>query len=136
MSVGNKMICSIQNCKKEGKLRHYPGPVPVSDIFCDEHYEILSRGYDPSVDAEFQYYKGPTEREDTYSEVIAYYEFHGIWCTRQIEMFDDKILKYIRTDEWASVCEVPLIDIDLNDENYPLFKTSKEEFELFWDKAT
>ncbi|MFO6423576.1 hypothetical protein [Motilimonas sp. KMU-193] len=129
------MKCSIYNCDKDGELKHYPGPVPVSSAFCNRHYEILSRGYDPSSEADYLYFKGPTERHDTYSDVMAYYEFHGIWCTRQIDEFDGKVLGAKRSDEWGSVCEVPLIDIDPNDKDYPLFSISKDEFEKLWSKS-
>lgn len=130
------MKCSILNCEKDGELKHYPGPVPVTSSFCNEHYELLSKGYDPSVKADFLYFKGPSERHDTYSDVLAYYEFHGIWCTRQIDVFDGKSLRSKRSEEWAEVCEVPLIDIDQNDKDFPLYSISKQEFEDVWSVST
>ncbi len=129
-----ELRCSI--CGNPGVLRHYPGPVPVSSVYCDMHYSLLQRGYDPTVVARYQYFRGPTERADTYSDVMAWYEYHGQWCTRQIEQFEDKTYKASRDSEWAKVSECPLIEIDKNDPDFPLTEISRDEFESLWSIAT
>lgn len=126
--------CSI--CGQPGKLRHYPGPVPVSSTYCDEHYALLQRGYDETIDAPYRYFTGPTERDDTDSDVTAFYEFHGEWCVRQVEQFDGNTYKSERDEDWATVCEIPLMEIDLNDPDYPLSEITKADFERVWCAPT
>lgn len=38
-------LCSI--CEKPGHIRHYPGSVPVTGCWCDEHYAALASGFNP-----------------------------------------------------------------------------------------
>ncbi len=125
-----KLSCPI--CGRPGKLQGYPAPVPVSSSYCDEHYAFIQRGYDETIDAPYRYYKAPTERLDTCSEVTAWYEYHGEWCVRQIEQFDDKTYKAKRDGNWATVSELPLMEIDLDHPVFPSTEISKEEFEAMW----
>ena len=36
-------FCGICECGKPGHLSHYPGPVPFSGVWCDEHYLLEAR---------------------------------------------------------------------------------------------
>lgn len=127
-----ELLCKI--CGKPGKLQH--DPVPLSCAYCDEHCEIIAGGYDESIDAPYCYFKTPTERLDTCSDATAWYEYHGIWCVRQVEKFDGKTYKSKRDGKWAAVSELALIEIDLNDPDFPSTEISKEEFEAVWAIAS
>jgi len=126
--------CSI--CGRPGKVRHDPRPVPVTSAYCEKHYKLLQGGYDRSTVASYRYFTGPTERDDTYSDVTAFYEFHGEWCVRQVEQYDGHSYRSERVDDdWGSVCEALLCEIPMNDPNYPLKEIGKTDFESAWDAS-
>ena len=40
-------LCSVSGCGRPGHIRHYPGPVPVTLCWCDEHYAAEVSGFNP-----------------------------------------------------------------------------------------
>jgi len=139
MGVPEGYCGTCDACGEPGHARHYPGPVPVTAAYCHRHYDELARSYHPEDWApdDKRYFKSPTERLDTMKPVTAFYEFHGNWCVRQVEVIGtgERIFRSARDEGWARVCEMPLSQIPTDDPHFPLSTSSREEFEQLWAKA-
>ena len=45
---GETTCGDCQICEKPGHTRHFPGPVPYTGSWCDEHYDMLAEEFSPS----------------------------------------------------------------------------------------
>ena len=129
--MSQKLPCCI--CSMPGTLREHPY-LPGMNYFCDEHYQFLVEGYDPAIDAPFLYLTAPAERPDTDSHVTGFYEYHGKWCLRRINQFDDNLFRASRVGAYWSAGDAPL-DID-NLNRVGFREIEKSEFETRWNVAT
>ena len=90
MTTPNKSPCYCKNgqtacgkcqiCGKPGHTRHFPGPVPYTSSWCDEHYDMLAAEFRAGGSrAPAHHFRIDADADDVEPQCI-YVACHGDWA--------------------------------------------------------
>ena len=124
-------ICDI--CGKQGHIRHFPGPLPYTGSWCDEHYDMMSEAYRHDVrNHPAIYYKttwyDDNELNETYFKVI------GEAAVRFVEVDVEDIHGWEPDDFPATGFEIWMTPV--SKWVCDLEEISPEEFGTMWERST